>query len=437
MKSFLDEVHRFLYRKPWRRMPTHQVRDFVSNMRERMLEWQKGADPNVVLKVNEDSLRSGVSPPPPHILQLNILVRVIWILLYRPFYYTSAHALSALSPNAPATTTPPSKRHTCSPKTNYTPHPNSTSDDLLLMPHAVSTCEQATIEIHILFRWYAEAFPLGRASYAVIFAAFLAATIDLGLADRQKGLTREMGERLRLCEVVLKGGQGSVPGMQTSMEKLARHLERVLETWGRANSSGPNPNHAQSRLSRPEQKPDIAGTSIGGYMGGVEETVPALVPAYTNDPSSATAPSLPQNLGHQHNNNASAGYKHTAPSLPAATMVISPTHVSSSSSSPSSAYQSQVPTIAIPQVPLSFRDQKYLPKPVSHSEPVVTPIIRPSYTIVILLSRFRMVEASSSKLVLHVMEIASEDKMVIRLWGRLGRAKGVMRLQRHFQLNQE
>ncbi|ESK90366.1 c6 transcription factor [Moniliophthora roreri MCA 2997] len=374
--EFLDEVHRFLYRKPWRRLPTHQVRDFVTNMRERMLEWQQGADPNVVLKANEDSLKSGASPPPPHILQLNILVRVIWILLYRPFYYTSAHALSALSPNASATTTTTTnKRHTFSPKTNHAPHPNSTSDDLILMPHAVSTCEQATIEIHILFRWYAEAFPLGRASYAVIFAAFLAATIDLGLADRQMGLTKEMDERLRLCEVVLKGGQGSVPGMQTSMERLARYLERVLETWGRANSDmtpGSNLSHAQSGLSHPEQKSGIAGMPIDEHMRGVEETVPALVPAYTNGPLSATAtvspglPVSPQNLGHQHNNNASAGYKHTAPSLPPATMMISPAHASST-------YHPQVPIITIPQASLNFRNQKYPAKSqvVSHSEPVV------------------------------------------------------------------
>ncbi|KAK7034586.1 hypothetical protein VNI00_012217 [Paramarasmius palmivorus] len=366
--EFLDEVHRYLYRKPWRRLPSHQVRDFVSNMRDRMLEWQRHADRQIVLQVTLDSLRGEGSPPPPHILQLNILVRVIWILLYRPFYYTSASALAAMASTSSPTTKNPSphigRRHSSSPKTNHVPHPSAntnTSDDLLLVPHAVSTCEQAAVEIHILFRWYAEAFPLGRASYAVIFAAFLAATIDLALADRQQGLTLEMSERLELCGVVLKGGQGSVPGMQSSMEKLSKHLERVLEKWARGNdvSPGLGPSHVQAGLGTPEQKVGVAGIPVDdGYTRRTSDMMPApaLVPAYANTPLSAT-PSLSsdltgstQNLHHTGQD----GYHYaTTLSIPTTTMATVAAHP---------AY-SRLPTITIPHASLDFRDRKYQVKP--------------------------------------------------------------------------
>ncbi|KAF9260462.1 hypothetical protein L218DRAFT_582816 [Marasmius fiardii PR-910] len=140
--QFLDEIHRNLYRKKMRPQHVHQ---FVSDMRQRLLEWQKKASKDVIRDLEKQSM-----PPPPHILQLNLLVQLIWILLYRPFYYMSSR------------------------------------DSSKAIPHAVSACENAAVKISEIFILYDSHYPLGRASYLVIFAAFLAATVDLALANRQR-----------------------------------------------------------------------------------------------------------------------------------------------------------------------------------------------------------------------------------------------------------
>ncbi|KAJ3928091.1 MAG: fungal-specific transcription factor domain-containing protein [Lentinula lateritia] len=82
--QFLDQIHRHLYRT--QKLRSTQTREFVANMRERMLQWQEEACPEVML-----DLRAPLEvSPPPHIMQLNLLVRLMWILLYRPFFQSSA-----------------------------------------------------------------------------------------------------------------------------------------------------------------------------------------------------------------------------------------------------------------------------------------------------------------------------------------------------------
>ncbi|KAL0065006.1 hypothetical protein AAF712_007998 [Marasmius tenuissimus] len=239
---FLDEVHRFLYRKPWRRLQPWHVRDSVMGMRDRMLGWLKIADRDVVF--SDLSRLGGVGgqgcPPPPHILQLNILIRIIWILLYRPFYYNKASASGAGDANTISTPGSSTSHHgqgTSTSTSTSTSTPTSTSSSSsssYAITHAVTTCEQASVEINLLFKSYASAFPLAKASYAIVFAAFLAATIDLVVIERRfQGSDKwkerdEVLERLRLSQVVLKGGRGSIPGMQESMERLEKRLERVM-----------------------------------------------------------------------------------------------------------------------------------------------------------------------------------------------------------------
>lgn len=62
--QFLDEIHRHLYRTQKMRSP--QAREFVADMRERILRWQDEASPEVMLDLNI----TVVYPPPPHIMQL-------------------------------------------------------------------------------------------------------------------------------------------------------------------------------------------------------------------------------------------------------------------------------------------------------------------------------------------------------------------------------
>ncbi|KAK1236092.1 hypothetical protein PQX77_000682 [Marasmius sp. AFHP31] len=186
--QFLDEIHRNLYRK---KMRPHLVQQFIELMRGKLLEWHKKADKDVIRDFDKNS-----AAPPPHILQLNLLVQLIWILLYRPFYYPSSRD--------------PSKA----------------------VPHAVAACEHAAVKIGDLFFLYDSHYPLGRASYLVIFAAFLAATVDLALVNRQKSVPAAILNRLELSRRVLEGGSDNIPGMQSSIASLQRHL---LETMNRYN----------------------------------------------------------------------------------------------------------------------------------------------------------------------------------------------------------
>ncbi|KAG7087452.1 hypothetical protein E1B28_013418 [Marasmius oreades] len=182
--QFLDEIHRNLYRK---KMRPHHVHEFVSNMRQRLMEWQHKASKAVIRDFEKQSM-----PPPPHILQLNLLVQLIWILLYRPFYYMSSR------------------------------------DSTKAIPHAVAMCESAAEKISDIFILYDFHYPLGRASYLVIFAAFLAATVDLALSNRQKSGSSAILSRLALASRVLNGGSDNIPGMQSSVQSLQRHLHETM-----------------------------------------------------------------------------------------------------------------------------------------------------------------------------------------------------------------
>ncbi|KAE9401616.1 hypothetical protein BT96DRAFT_599531 [Gymnopus androsaceus JB14] len=62
--QFIDEIHRHLYRTQKVRSP--QAREFVTDMRERILRWQDEACSDVML----DFSMTTIHPPPPHIMQL-------------------------------------------------------------------------------------------------------------------------------------------------------------------------------------------------------------------------------------------------------------------------------------------------------------------------------------------------------------------------------
>ncbi|KAF9260559.1 hypothetical protein L218DRAFT_1002524 [Marasmius fiardii PR-910] len=204
---FLDEIHRFLYRKPWRRLPGEHVSEWVEITSARILKWLDKADPDVVFRSVSDKMAE--APAPPHILQLNILIRVLWILLYRPFFHSQVFGAQGQNP-APALS--------------------------FSIPEAVLKCTEASQEIHLLFKSY-EHYEWDKASYVIVFGAFLCATVELG---RLESFQREGGEgaaaegrsrdRLRLCETVLQRGRGSIPGMQQSLGRLERRLGRVLRS---------------------------------------------------------------------------------------------------------------------------------------------------------------------------------------------------------------
>ncbi|KAJ4498362.1 hypothetical protein C8R41DRAFT_790637 [Lentinula lateritia] len=173
--QFLDQIHRHLYRT--QKLRSTQTREFVANMRERMLQWQEEACPEVML-----DLRAPLEvSPPPHIMQLNLLVRLMWILLYRPFFQSSAGL-----------------------------------DQSPSVLEAIPTCERAAIEINHIFTMYDRYYPLSRASYIVIFAGFLQATVDLALADREKSVSGPTLSRLALAGRVLSGGSANIPGIRTA-----------------------------------------------------------------------------------------------------------------------------------------------------------------------------------------------------------------------------
>ncbi|KAK1221193.1 hypothetical protein PQX77_016006 [Marasmius sp. AFHP31] len=279
---FLDEVHRFLYRKPWRRLPPWHVRDSVMGMRERMLGWLKIADQDVVFSDLSGLNGAGGQgdPPPPHILQLNILIRVIWILLYRPFYYNKASASGAGDANTISTPGSSTSHHghgtstSASTSTSTPTSTSSSSSSSYAITHAVTTCEQASVEINLLFKSYASAFPIAKASYTIVFAAFLAATIDLVVIEKrfqgsEKWKERdEVLERLRLSQVVLKGGRGSIPGMQESMEQLEKRLERVMraEEEIRVTMNASGNGHETGDASMNVDKSEDGRASVGiGY----------------------------------------------------------------------------------------------------------------------------------------------------------------------------
>ncbi|KAF5389419.1 hypothetical protein D9757_004351 [Collybiopsis confluens] len=190
--QFLDEIHRKLYRT--QKMRTPQARDFVAEMRIRMMQWQEEASPEVMLDLGVQPIH----PPPPHIMQLNLLVRLMWILLYRPFFYSSANV-------------------------------EQSSSSFVL--HAVPTCERAAIEINTIFTMYDRFYPLSRASYIVIFAAFLQATVDLAIADREKSVSGPTLSRLALAGRVLSGGSANIPGMHSSVRSLQEHLHATLSRY--------------------------------------------------------------------------------------------------------------------------------------------------------------------------------------------------------------
>ncbi|KAF9071042.1 fungal-specific transcription factor domain-containing protein [Rhodocollybia butyracea] len=186
--QFLDEIHRNLYRNPKVRSP--EAHEFVADMQQRMRQWQEEACPEVMIDLSVPLLH----PPPPHIMQLNLLVRLMWILLYRPFFYSSSSA-----ENLP-----------------------SFVDD------AVPVCARAAIEINSIFTMYDRFYPLSRASYIVIFAGFLQATVDLALADREKSVSGATLSRLALAGRVLSGGSANIPGMHSSVRCLQEHLHATL-----------------------------------------------------------------------------------------------------------------------------------------------------------------------------------------------------------------
>ncbi|KAG7097646.1 hypothetical protein E1B28_004978 [Marasmius oreades] len=207
----LDEIHRFLYRKPWRRLPGEQVIEWVGTTRSRILKWIENADPDVVLR----SVSENMNPAPPHILQLNILIRVLWILLYRPFFHSQVFG---------------AHNHSSTHALSYS------------IPEAVSKCTEASQEIHFLLQSY-ECYGWERASYVIIFGAFLCASVELGRLEASRRLQREGGgegaaagersrERLILCETVLQGGRGTIPGMTESLGRLEMRLEREFRLVG-------------------------------------------------------------------------------------------------------------------------------------------------------------------------------------------------------------
>lgn len=121
------------------------------------------------------------------------MIRLIWILLYRPFFYSSPSV-----------------------------------DQSSSVPFAVPTCQRAAIEINGIFTLYDRFYPLSRASYIVIFAGFLQATVDLALADREKSVSGATLSRLALAGRVLSGGSANIPGMHSSIERLQEHLHATL-----------------------------------------------------------------------------------------------------------------------------------------------------------------------------------------------------------------
>lgn len=261
--QFLDEIHRNLYRKKMRPQHIHQ---FVGDMRQKLLEWQKRASKDVIRDFEKQSM-----PPPPHILQLNLLVQLIWILLYRPFYYMSSR------------------------------------DSSKAIPHAVTACENAAVKISEIFILYDSHYPLGRASYLVIFAAFLAATVDLALANRQKYGSSEILSRLALASRVLNGGSDNIPGMQSSVQSLQRHLNETMCRY--------NLNHEMQL----EGSPTITSTSSPASIptpGSNDTPTPPLTTRHVRQPSQSASPDI--NTPPSSNQTHHKIYQTQSPSQPAA-----------------------------------------------------------------------------------------------------------------------
>ncbi|KAJ4468254.1 fungal-specific transcription factor domain-containing protein [Lentinula aciculospora] len=254
--QFLDQIHRHLYRT--HKLRTPEAREFVADMRERMLSWQEEACPEVMLDLSAPLDHS----PPPHIMQLNLLIRLMWILLYRPFFYSSAE--SGQSPS---------------------------------VPHADATCERAAIEINHIFTMYDRYYPLSRASYIVIFAGFLQATVDLALADREKSVSGPTLSRLALAGRVLSGGSANIPGMHSSVRCLQEHLHATLSRWTRKGSDqmnaramsavsscaptrdlkniSPSPPLSNQRFSTTPPEAQSDGSTIGSFSISPISTMPS------------------------------------------------------------------------------------------------------------------------------------------------------------------
>ncbi|KAL0068924.1 hypothetical protein AAF712_003917 [Marasmius tenuissimus] len=246
--QFLDEIHRNLYRK---KMRPHLVQQFIELMRGKLLEWHKKADKYVIRDFDKNS-----TAPPPHILQLNLLVQLIWILLYRPFYYPSSRD--------------PSKA----------------------VPHAVSACEHAAVKIGDLFFLYHSHYPLGRASYLVIFAAFLAATVDLALVNRQKSVPAAILNRLELARRVLEGGSDNIPGMQSSIATLQRHLVETMSRYNIHSDMQVDGSPTITNSSTPSSVPTPIATTK------YESPTPPTVRTSSQSSQSASPETIPQPVPH-------------------------------------------------------------------------------------------------------------------------------------------
>lgn len=117
------------------------------------------------------------------------------------------------------------------------------------MDDAVPICARAAIEINSIFTMYDRYYPLSRASYIVIFAGFLQATVDLALADREKSVSGATLSRLALAGRVLSGGSANIPGMHSSVRCLQEHLHATLSrcnSWVPSSKSRQGSEHSAS-----------------------------------------------------------------------------------------------------------------------------------------------------------------------------------------------
>ncbi|KAK7448830.1 hypothetical protein VKT23_013559 [Stygiomarasmius scandens] len=277
---FLDEIHYHLYQRH-RSMRPAEIKDFVCDMRSKLLAWQEEACKEVVFLDVKSRMKC---PPPPHIIQLNLVIRVMWILLFRPFYYRMSMSKKKVSSSSNTRSSSPTTHAssssdviTTSSSTNSQTQTQiqtqNQNQSLPSIPHAIPTCERAAEEINDLFLMCDQLYPISRATYIIIFAAFLAATIDLALADKQRGavvdavggmgfkggeerdvdrdrdrdtgreekerkktikkLQHELGTtlgRLALANRVLAAASNSViPGMNSSVAKLQKQMKMMLE----------------------------------------------------------------------------------------------------------------------------------------------------------------------------------------------------------------
>ncbi|KII84828.1 hypothetical protein PLICRDRAFT_179162 [Plicaturopsis crispa FD-325 SS-3] len=260
--QFLDDILANIYSKP-RQRPL-QIRNFVQQIRDRMITWQAQVSPNILL--DADCLPS-ISPPP-HVVGFNLLVRLTWILLYRPFFESALDGPSAI-------------------------------------PYAAFACQQSAREIGSLFAMYEAVFPLSRLSYILVFAAFCAATIDLSLIrSKEQAEAHALLPRLALASRVLSAGSTNIPGMKESIALLRRHLDITLNqsspspsalpkytapspsyTVPSPNYAAPSPSSGRSGVAPPQVPPQRLRVSPGTWRPNTLES-PVFSPlesAYVTD----------------------------------------------------------------------------------------------------------------------------------------------------------